>query len=381
MPGVEDREERRRLLESEIARGLAKRFAALREEFERLRRESDGLWAGFVSRLDPGVSGIVPAELLEQVAGTTPAPARPPIEAARELDGAPTQLEILRRLLDLTRRHASRAALLVLRGDAFSVWKAVGLPGGAEAESVVRRASLPAAAGTLSRVSKGTPCRLSSGNDVSGRLSCGDAISAVLVPIAIGEKVSGALYADAAPADADRFDADSVALLAFLAGLAIERVNARRFRPSPALAEFEYVFAAGEAADDYDTQVASIWKEAPPPEEVSSPAAVSEEPAAPSPEPGRRLSGPLAPKDEEEQRAEARRFARLLVSEIKLYNERAVEEGRAEGNLYRRLKQEIDLSRQIYEQRIPESIRTENDFLHEELVRILADGRPEALGI
>jgi hypothetical protein len=377
---VADPEGRRRVLESEIERRLEERFAALREEFERLRRESDGRWAGFVSRLDPRISGIVPAELLEPLEAS-PAPVRPPIEAARELDGASTQLEILRRLLDLVRRHASRAALLVLRGDAFSVWKAVGLPGGPETETVVRRVLLPAGTGALSRVANGTPCRLSSGNDVSARLSCGDARSAVLVPIAIGEKVSGALYADAAPPDADRFDADSVALLAFLAGLAIERVNARRLRPSPALAEFEYVFAAGEAvADDYDTQVASIWKEAPPAED-SSPASESREESASSPEPARHLSGPLSPKSEEEQRAEARRFARLLVSEIKLYNERAVEEGRAEGNVYRRLKQEIDLSRQVYEQRIPESIRTENDFLHEELVRILADGRPEALGI
>jgi hypothetical protein len=69
------------------------------------------------------------------------------------------------------------------------------------------------------------------------------------------------------------------------------------------------------------------------------------------------------------------------VSEIKLYNEHAVEEGRAEGNLYKRLKQEIDLTKQIYEQRIPASVREGNDFLREEMVRILAGGRPEALGI
>jgi hypothetical protein len=106
--------------------------------------------------------------------------------------------------------------------------------------------------------------------------------------------------------------------------------------------------------------------------------------AVPAPETAasaRRLTGPLAPPDEDEQRAEARRFAELLVSEIKLYNERAVLEGREQGNLYRRLKEEIDLSRRLYEQRIPEGVRAGSDFLHEELVRILADGRPEALGM
>ena len=35
----------------------------------------------------------------------------------------------------------------------------------------------------------------------------------------------------------------------------------------------------------------------------------------------------------------------------------------------------------MYEQRIPEAVRAGSDFLHEELVRILADGRPEALGM
>jgi hypothetical protein len=95
----------------------------------------------------------------------------------------------------------------------------------------------------------------------------------------------------------------------------------------------------------------------------------------------RRLTGPLALPDEDERRAEARRFAELLVSEIKLYNERAVREGREQGNLYKRLKDEIDLSRQMYEQRIPEAVRADSDFLHEELVRILAGGRPDALGV
>jgi hypothetical protein len=93
------------------------------------------------------------------------------------------------------------------------------------------------------------------------------------------------------------------------------------------------------------------------------------------------LTGPLAPASEEERRTEARRFAQFLVSEIKLYNERAVQVGRQEGNVYRRLKEEIDLSRQMYEERIPASIRAASDFLHEELVRILADGHAESLGI
>ncbi len=105
----------------------------------------------------------------------------------------------------------------------------------------------------------------------------------------------------------------------------------------------------------------------------------------PAPLPGfeapRRLTGPLAIAGGDERREEARRFARLLVSEIKLYNERAVLEGREGGNLYVRLKEDIDRSRQMYNDRIPEDIRNSSNYFYEELVRILAEGRPEALGL
>lgn len=77
---------------------------------------------------------------------------------------------------------------------------------------------------------------------------------------------------------------------------------------------------------------------------------------------------------------DARRLARLLISEIKLYNEKKVDEGRASSDLYERLKDDIERSRQVYDERTPEHIRREHDFFKDELVRILADGRAESLG-
>jgi hypothetical protein len=77
---------------------------------------------------------------------------------------------------------------------------------------------------------------------------------------------------------------------------------------------------------------------------------------------------------------DARRLARLLISEIKLYNEKKVEDGRAALDLYERLKDDIERSRQVYDERTPANIRQDTDFFHDELVRILADGRAEALG-
>jgi hypothetical protein len=120
---------------------------------------------------------------------------------------------------------------------------------------------------------------------------------------------------------------------------------------------------------------------------VSSPPAVGTDgsvaPGAPlAPPPGFVPRGRSLRGADDPQRAvdDARRIARLLVSEIKLYNERKVTEGRAAGDLYERLRDDIERSRQVYAERTPEHVRATSDFFHEELVRILAEGKPEALG-
>jgi hypothetical protein len=137
----------------------------------------------------------------------------------------------------------------------------------------------------------------------------------------------------------------------------------------------------------------------PPPLPVSAPAPAPAAPMA-APAPAAALEGPTSPASpvvpppgfvprvrslrgsDDPQRAidDARRIARLLVSEIKLYNERKVAEGRAAGDLYVRLKDDIERSRQVYAERTPEHVRAAVDFFHEELVRILAEGKPESLG-
>jgi hypothetical protein len=70
----------------------------------------------------------------------------------------------------------------------------------------------------------------------------------------------------------------------------------------------------------------------------------------------------------------ARRYARLLVSEIKLYHESAVTAGRRERDLATRLGGEIARARVLYEQRVPKDARGGSDYFLEELVRTLADG-------
>lgn len=78
--------------------------------------------------------------------------------------------------------------------------------------------------------------------------------------------------------------------------------------------------------------------------------------------------------------AEARRTARLLVSEIKLYHEQELENGRQNGDIYQRLQKEIDLGREMYMHRVPGGVLSSHDYFHEELVRILGGNDPSRLG-
>ncbi len=78
--------------------------------------------------------------------------------------------------------------------------------------------------------------------------------------------------------------------------------------------------------------------------------------------------------------AKARRFARVAVSEIKLYHEQEVKDGRVAKDLWKRLNQDIMMSIQTYEKRVSQGVRDKFDYLYDELVRQLAEGKPELLG-
>jgi hypothetical protein len=76
----------------------------------------------------------------------------------------------------------------------------------------------------------------------------------------------------------------------------------------------------------------------------------------------------------------ARRYARLLVSEIKLYNEAAVSVGRQKRDLLARLKPEIERARSLYTQRISSAVDSRGALFQQELVQTLADGDASLLG-
>jgi hypothetical protein len=90
---------------------------------------------------------------------------------------------------------------------------------------------------------------------------------------------------------------------------------------------------------------------------------------------------PIEVGDEERRlHNDARRFARLLVSEIKLYNEAKVRDGRSQMDLYDRLREDIDRSRQMYDKRVAPPVAARHDYFHQELVNTLAEGDPNKLG-
>ena len=84
--------------------------------------------------------------------------------------------------------------------------------------------------------------------------------------------------------------------------------------------------------------------------------------------------------DERRLHNDARRFARLLVSEIKLYNEQKVKEGREAQDLYERLREAIDRSRDMYDKRVQPPVAAKFDYFHYELVSSLAEGEETKLG-
>ncbi len=81
----------------------------------------------------------------------------------------------------------------------------------------------------------------------------------------------------------------------------------------------------------------------------------------------------------DEAHEKARRFAKLLVEEIKLYNQTKLAEGRARGDIYSRLREDIEKSRGAYQKRYGESVK-DADYFTQELMRILADNNRAVMG-
>ncbi|MBI4875325.1 MAG: hypothetical protein HY822_11895 [Acidobacteria bacterium] len=86
------------------------------------------------------------------------------------------------------------------------------------------------------------------------------------------------------------------------------------------------------------------------------------------------------PQAEQELHLRAQRFARVQVAEMRLYHSAAVRFGRARQTLYEGLKEQIDGARSAYQRQFVAGCPSMTDYLHQELVRTLANGDQTALG-
>lgn len=111
---------------------------------------------------------------------------------------------------------------------------------------------------------------------------------------------------------------------------------------------------------------------------VAEEVAVSVAPPAPAAPAGFEIS--QLSEAEQKVHEDAKRFAKLLVSEIELYNKMKVADGRKNKDLYLRLKSDIDRSRQTFEKRFGKTLGKEFNYFHDELVRTLAGNDSTVLG-
>jgi hypothetical protein len=78
--------------------------------------------------------------------------------------------------------------------------------------------------------------------------------------------------------------------------------------------------------------------------------------------------------------ASAKRFAKVKIAEIQLYQAPAVKAGRASRDLYGSLRPHIDAARQAFQDRFLKPGHDIADYLHAELVRTLANDDATLLG-
>jgi hypothetical protein len=340
----------RRIIEAEAEQKLQEAMASAREEMRLALQNAE-------NRANQAVRESVTAarvrERENEMAGVSRL-----LESIRGLDGASSLSEVLDALGLAAGREASRAAVLVLRADRLLGWKLTGF-GSRDAQPKTIDLGLADAGVAGLAVGAARPVTThdsQTASDGPGFAHLPDDRMGLAVPVIVGGRVVAVVYADGVTHDNREQVVPSswpevIEILARHAARCLEALTVQKAAtqtPSP-----------------------RFW--VPP---GSKPAPASTQAGKPA-DIARTQEGPDAPHAPEES---ARRFARLLLSEIRLYHEPAVDEGRRSRNLLARLGPEIERARRLYDERVPASLRTRAELFHEELVATLAGGDPALLG-
>lgn len=118
----------------------------------------------------------------------------------------------------------------------------------------------------------------------------------------------------------------------------------------------------------------------PPPTQKAEPAPpppITPKVAPPPPPPPPIEEEMEVPPEEKEEHEKAKRLARIIVSDIQLYNQDAVIEGVKNNNFYELLAKDIAEARKLYNQRVPEHIRSKTNYLEETIEAFIQKKRRE----
>ena len=336
---------------------------------------------------------------VEPVANVTAKESSTPLlrSAIAAIENATQQTDILVALLDGTTSFSGRAALLILRGTSAVGWQARGF----DNNDVIKTVKIDVSSGVIAGVVQQCSSALIAPNQFDVRFFATFGApardEAVVVPLVVRDKVAAVVYADSGTR-AQGMDAAAIELLVRAAGSWIELHALRKAAGLPApMAARSAVSAVPGTASGLTTQnvapapstsVEAVRRADPEPTPVAersdSPAQETvATPAVPVRESEASASG-AAPgqtaTDDEELHRKARRFAKLLVDEIVLYNRDKVSEGKLNKDLYDRLREDIDKSRSTYDRRYGQTSAGSQNYFSQALVAGLADSNAALLG-
>lgn len=343
--------------------------------------------------------------------------------AIDDLDDQRSQTDILNTLVNRSAAFAPRIAFFVVKNEQTIGWRARGLQG-TVGDNAVRDIALPLTADTVlsdvvnSRATwSGSPGSHADNHTLLARLGDEPPQRMTAIPLIARGRAVAVLYADSAALESDAINLEALETLVRVAGMAVELLAVSRAEPSqrpaariqPTAQPVLRVesSAAAPVAQEVPAEPESMPDEVTLTEPTSQMERVSDDEVTTETAPPSEQTGQAAPAqpaanplgtarqysssadaelpvdvndDEKPQHVGARRFARLLVSEIKLYNEQKVSEGRSEGDLYDRLRETIDRSREMYDKRYADSVGSRYDYFHHELINTLAEGDESKLG-
>jgi len=289
-----------------------------------------------------------------------------------------TQKEVLRALLDNTVHYSGRSALFVVKAGSATGWEARGF----SSNDDVKDFPLDVASEMVSKAVQSRVCASGTINEVDPRFASHVGAPAddhaVVVPLVLKDKVAALLYADSGKNG--RMDSAALQLLVKATGAWLEVALLRKQTTKDAGPEPEDRSAAVPVQtvtsfSDPFAGHAPLHTARPeiPPVEAAAAAAAGQSSGGGS-------AAAQVSADDADVHRKAQRFARLLVDEIKLYNQAKVTEGRKNRDLYDRLKEDIEKSRSTYQKRYGNTPAASGDYFNTELVRSLAEDDVSIMG-